>query len=156
VREPLPELIRHDPYERLHPLWPTVEQIAEEARTKIAAKPPSGVEREVLHRLVDATGAVEAYVGYTRVTAIYCEAFTETPEQIAIDVGAGYRYHVAGSALTVATGGRLMVGSDALDVVSLAPFPAPGSGDRPEEIWRQLHRLAHEDGFYYASRRSVS
>lgn len=152
---PLPELIQHDPYERRHPEWPTVEEVAEEARAKVTAKPPSGLEREILHRLVDAAGNIEAYVGYTQVTAAYREVFTEMQEQIAADVVAGYRYRVAGVGVTVTTGGRLMVGSDELAAVPLAPFPAPGGTDRPEDVWRELHKLAREDGFYYASRRAV-
>jgi hypothetical protein len=153
---PLPELIRHDPYERRHPEWPSVESVADEARAKAAANPPGGLEREILHRFIDKDGNVEAYVGHTKISATYREAFTERPEQIAADVSDGFRYHVAEADVRVDADGRLMLGRDPLDDVALPAFPVPGNNGRSEEIWRGIFELTQEDGFYYAQQRSTS
>jgi hypothetical protein len=141
---PLPELIQHDPYERRHPEGPTVESVAAEARAKATATPPNGLEREILHRLADRNGNVEAYVGFTKVTDVYREAFTELPAQVAADVDGGFRYHVAAADVRLAADGRLMVNGDELDDLALSPFPAPGGDARTEDVWRELFRLTQE------------
>lgn len=153
---PLPELIQHDPYERRHPEWPPVDSVSADVRSEVTAKPPNGLEREILHRLVDGDGNVEAYVGYTQVTPIYREAFIEPPEQITADVEGGFRYHFADADVRLAADGRLTVNGNELDDIALPPFPAPGGDARTEEVWRGLFRLTQEDGFYYASQRSTS
>jgi hypothetical protein len=153
---PLPELIRHDTYERRHPEWPAVESVADEARAKVAAEPPGGLEREILHRLIGKDGSVEAYVGYTKVSATYREAFTERPEQIAADVSGGFRYHIAEAGVRVDAECRLMLGGDPLDDLALPAFPAPGNNGRSEEVWRGIFELTQEDRFYYARQRSTS
>jgi hypothetical protein len=152
---PLAELIQHDPYERRHPEWPTVETVAEETRAKVAEQMPAGLEREILHRLVDQDGRVEAYVGNTIVSPAYREAFTERPDQIAADVQGGFRYRVGEMAVRQGSDGLLLVEGDPLDDVPLSAFPAAGGDSRTEVFWRGLFGLTREDGFYYARQRSA-
>jgi hypothetical protein len=154
-RFPLPPLIQHDPYERRHPEWPAVESVAADARSTVAARPPSGSEREIVHRLIDANGDVEAYVGYTQITPAFRDIFTERPEQIVADIAGGYRYRIAEDDVQVADDGRLAVNGTSLDDVVLAPFPSPGA-EGNEDVCRRVYRLTQEDGFYHARQRSTT
>lgn len=116
-----------------------MEIMAAAARNNAASKPPAGLERTILHRLVDSAGAVEAYVGETLVRTGWWEGFVERPEQVASDVAGGYTYKVGDTAFSVGADGRLMVGSDPLDAIAL---PAPPTGSADEGLSRSEESCA--------------
>lgn len=155
---PLPEIAQHD-YERRHPDWPSRSQVELDLRAELTRKPPSGVERTILHRLVTEGGHVEAYVGDTLIEPERWAAFTESSDQVVRDLTMGYHYKVGEARLSVAADGTAMLGDTPLHECLLPSAPAEGvhgGPDRSEAAWKGWFRLASDDAFYYRRQREGS
>ena len=147
---PLRELFQHR-YERRHPEWPSQDEVQDEFRQRALERPPTGLRRRILHRLVDSAGTVEAYVGETELGNGRRHVFMETPAQIGRDIAAGYEYLLGrdGPAVACRAGeADLWAGADPLD--QCCPVPAEiDVGDRWRALWNQQGR--HTD-LYVRSR----
>ena len=152
---PLPELWQHD-YERRHPMWRGRADVAQELRIDAAGRLPTGERRTVQHRLNDRSGNVLAYCGYTH-HGTRSSAFTEFPEQVVRDVGAGYCYEAgtpsAGGtppAALAVKGLELCLGSVPLAFADLWAF---GVDSPDEDTWRGWFELIEADAFKYVQQR---
>ena len=162
VHFPLPELFQHD-YERRHPAWKRRLEFEAELRDVAAARAPGGDFRAIRHRLVDDEGITHAYCGFAR-TRGGGSSFTESPEQIAWDVAAGYAYYVEttkGSYFTADTNGaqRVALDHEALmaDGRNLADVALCAFDDEhpTESTWRAWFELVSHDAFKYAEQRKA-
>lgn len=155
---PLTELWQHE-YERRHPEWPRVHEVAARIRADAESALPGGKLRAVRHRLVTDDGTVLAYFGYTR-TLTGGDPWAETPAQVGRDVVCGYPYLVEGTSNSYVTaetddpsrltldGETLCSGGQPLSDLSLLPFVDPD-----EKWWRWFLDFTAEDAFKYVEHR---
>ena len=160
VHFPLQELFQHD-YERRHPEWERRSEVEAALRDFAATRVPGGDFRAIRHRLVDQDGITRAYCGFAR-TRGGGTSFTESPEQVARDVAAGYSYYVETKKVSYFTADSdgaprvaldhdvLMAGSRNLSDVALCAF----DDEHPtESTWRSWFELVSHDAFKYAEQR---
>ena len=139
---PLPDLFQHR-YERRHPEWPDRHEVERDILRSAVEKLPGGLGRSISHRLLDGSGErVEAYVGQTALGQGASTLFLESPDQVALDVAAGYEYRLeSGAPITCGpSGSDLFVGERLLCDFSFREMDAEDE-DRWRSLWHQRSRF---------------
>jgi hypothetical protein len=134
-------------YQRLSPDWPDHSEVDRRIRVDVRAKPPGGLGREITGRLRSDLGWI--YCGYSMVDEYRRQAFTEDADQIARDVGLGYKYTIR------VEGGLLQV--DVRDGELFAENSLLDDADVPdltnESPWPGWWAWCQDDAYYYRSQR---
>jgi hypothetical protein len=135
-------------YCRLHPEWPSHEEVDANIRRDVTSVLPSGSERRV-DGFVRSASIATNLCGYTQVTDVYALAFTEPVAQVVADIAMGYVYEVAvdgGSIALRVEHGVLVVKGERFDLARLPDLTST-------EPWMSWAQLAAGDASYYRSQR---
>jgi len=135
-------------YCRLHPDWPSHEEVDARIRRDVTAAPPSGSERRV-DGFVRTASIATNLCGYTQITDVYAQAFTEPVAQVVADIAMGYVYKVDvdGSSIALRVEqGALLVDGERFDIGRLPDLTST-------EPWMGWAQLAAGDASYYRSQR---
>ncbi len=149
---PLKQYISHD-YDRRHPDQPSRPQVEAEVRRRTQQTPPLGKGRVIVHRF--SSDGATIYCG-TTVRSFISMDFTESEDQVARDIQAGYPY-IAVTAdgthhvVSVDGGNRLFA-----DGSPLAQLPQGSPRDHPHtEVCQDRWQAAATDAFEYRTQRHL-
>jgi hypothetical protein len=136
-------------YFRIHPDWPSHEEVGERLRVSIQTQLPAGTKRKI-DGIVVTTDGTPYVCGYTQMTETYGSVFTEASSQVAADIALGYRYEVTGAdgsvhPVKVDAGGLIVEGRP----IGEAGLPDLGASYK----WAGIVELAASDVWYYADQR---
>lgn len=135
-------------YCRVHPDWPSHEEVDERISAKVAITPPAGLKRRV-DGFVE-TDAHGTYVcGYTELMVGRTKAFTEPVGQVMVDVQMGYVYEAAIAGVTHVIDGN----SGKLVVASIRLQESGWSDLTNTDPWLAWADLAATDAAYYREQR---
>lgn len=149
---PLHQYISHN-YDRRHPEQPSRPQVETEVRVRAQQTPPFGKGRVILHSFTS-TG-VTIYCGTTIRSYIPMD-FTESEDQVARDIQAGYPY-----VAVVADGTRHVISVDGdnrlfADGSPLAQLSLRSPRDHPHiELCQERWQVAATDAFEYRNQRHL-
>ncbi len=135
-------------YHRLHPDWPSHEEVEGAIRANARACPPGGTRRRV-EGTVDAGDHGTVLCGYTEVGGGSALAFIEPIAQVVADIRMGYLYEISLGGATRPVeerGGALFVAGTSLEKVGLSEVSDLAT-------WQTWATLAMSDAEYYRRQR---
>ena len=135
-------------YCRLHPDWPSSEEVDANIRREFSSALPFGIRRRVDGYVRLPTGEMHL-CGYTQLSESFSKTFTEPVAQVTADVADGYRYELAldGIARELgANGVALTMAGRSLDLSQLVDLT-------PIEPWSRWAECAANDAAYYRAAR---
>jgi hypothetical protein len=142
---PIPPLPIVAGYYRMHPDWPTHEEVELEILARAKKNLPAGQSRTVVGTIAD--GSVVC--GWTEMGNGGLSSFTEPSGQVADDIGRGYSYVIEADGLSVAAATDRLVVSDGRALTDAVP-DVSGSATQP---WARWWDLVSEHADLYANQR---